>query len=89
MLGNLTKDPNAALDYAIDWHAWLSGDTIATSTWTVPTGITKTSDTHDTTTATVWLSGGSVGQTYQLTNTITTAGGRTDERTFQLTIQDK
>jgi len=77
-----TKDPSAVLDYAIDWSAWLGSDTIATSTWSVPTGITRDSDTNTTTRATIWLSGGTAGQTYQLTNTITTAGGRTDQRTI-------
>ena len=26
-----TKDPNAVLDYSVDWAKWLDGDTIATS----------------------------------------------------------
>jgi hypothetical protein len=51
------KDPDAVVDYRIDWSDRLNGDTIAISTWTVPSGITKDSDTHDNTTTTIWLSG--------------------------------
>ena len=36
------KDPDAVLDYGFDWSAWLeAGDTIVTSEWIVPEGITK------------------------------------------------
>jgi hypothetical protein len=52
----MLKDPQAVLDYGFDWSKWLGTDTISTSTWTVPVGITKDSDTHDTTTTTIWLS---------------------------------
>lgn len=90
-----TKDPSAVLDYRQDWSAWLAAlpvegsDTIATSTWIVPTGITKNSDSHDGTSATIWLSGGTANTNYRLTNRITTAGGRTDDRTFIVTVRER
>ena len=71
------KDPDAIVDYGIAWAAWLVLDTIATSTWTVPTGITKVSDTFTTTQPTIWLSGGTIGVEYILDDKIVTAGGRT------------
>ncbi len=80
------KDPSAVLDYQVNWATWLGTDTISTSTWTVPTGLTKDSDTNTTTTATAWLSGGTAGRTYTVTNRIVTAGGRTDERSFQVKV---
>lgn len=83
------KDPDAVLDYQIDWSAWLGSDTIATSTWTVGTGITMDGHTSTTKTATVWLSGGTVGTSYSVTNRIVTALGRTDERTIQITVKNK
>jgi hypothetical protein len=55
------KDPDAVLDYAIDWTDRLGSDTISTSTWTVPSGITKDSDNKTTAKTTIWLSGGTVG----------------------------
>lgn len=79
-----TKDPDAVLDYEIDWSTWLGSDTISTSAWTVPAGLTKDSDTNTTTTATIWLSGGTAGEVYELTNHIVTAGGREQDQTVQL-----
>lgn len=83
------KDPQAILDYQIDWSAWLVDDTIATSTWTVPTGITNTTSSNTTTTATIWLSGGTVGSQYKVVNTIVTAGGRTEERTLKIVVMQR
>lgn len=83
-----TKSPEATLDYKFDWSRWLpTGDTIATSSMTADTGLTVASDTHDTSTATVWLSGGTDGQNYDVVNEITTAGGRTDERTMVIQVR--
>lgn len=88
-----TKDPDAALDYTRDWTDFLDGDTLATSTWLVPAGLTiGTGDkapTHDTTSATVWLSGGTPGRSYVVINRITTAAGRTDDRSIQLIIREE
>jgi hypothetical protein len=83
------KDPNAVLDYYVDWTRWLNGDTIATSVWTVTAGLTVANDTHTTTAATVWLSGGTVGETYKVTNRITTTGGRTEDRSFDVKIAER
>ena len=84
-----TKDPDAVLDYVIDWSAWLGVDTISTSTWTVAAGITKVVDTKTTTTATIWLSGGTAGTSYTVADKIVTAGGRTDERTLTIFVENK
>lgn len=83
------KDPNAILDYTVNWETWLGTDTISTSAWTIEAGLTQVSASNTTTTATVWVSGGTVRQTYCLTNRIVTAGGRTDERTIMITVGDK
>ena len=84
-----SKDPNAILDYQINWATWLGSDTIASSAWTVPAGITQTSATNTTTTATIWLSGGTEGTDYDLINRITTVGGRTDDRTITIGLAQK
>lgn len=83
------KDPDAILDYQINWAIWLSTDTIGTSTWTVPTGITKVTDTSTTTTATIWLSGGTADTDYRLVNKITTANGRTEERSIWIKVRNQ
>lgn len=72
-----SKAPTDVLDYELNWTRWLGTDTIATSSWEVPVGVTKESESNSTKRAVIWLSGGTTGQSYTLTNTITTAGGRT------------
>jgi len=89
------KDPSAVLDYQIDWTDWLAltppgtADTISTSTWTVPTGITKASDSKTTVKTTVWVSGGTAGQQYELVNRIVTVAGRTAERTIVIWCREE
>jgi hypothetical protein len=40
------KDPNSVADYGLDWSLRLVSDTILTSTWIVPDGITANSNSH-------------------------------------------
>ncbi len=86
------KDPDAILDFGHDWSDWLTDsddDTIATSEWIVPTGITEDSNTHDDTSTTIWLSGGTTGTVYSLVNRIVTVGSRTDDYTMKIKIKEK
>ena len=88
------KDPDATLDWAIDWTAWLATDeTIATSTWTVPDGLTQGTGTQAASSVdginTIWLSGGTDGDTYHITNEIVTSSNRTDDRSFDITIRER
>ena len=84
------KDPDAVLDYLWDWTSWLqTGETITTSTFIVPSGITKNSDTNTATTCTIWLSGGTIGATYKITNRIVTSAGRTNDRSTMFVINDQ
>lgn len=87
------KDPADVVDYKVNWLAdkdpvLSAGETIATATWTVPPGITKDSDTKTTTTTTVWLSGGVVGERYDIACRITTNQQRTFERTFTVQVEN-
>lgn len=83
------KDPDAVLDYQLDWSDWLDSDTISTSEWIVPAGITNDSDTETTTTTTIWLSGGTAGTIYSLVNRIVTAGGRTQDQTIKIKCRER
>ena len=84
------KDPDSTLDYQVDWSDWMAeSDTIADSAWTVPDGITKASDTYDATTATIWLSGGSAGSSYEVVNRITTQDSRVDERALMIMVMER
>ena len=87
------KDPQEIKDYAIDWADLLAGEDevgLATSTWSVPTGLTKVSDVIDGTRAVIWLAGGTAGQQYELTNHIVTdsATPRTHERTILIPCKE-
>ena len=94
----IEKDPQATLDYTLDWSNWLSNsDNIASSTWTIQTysgdsdPVIKTSQSFDATdsTTTIWLSGGTTSKDYKITNTITTTNNLTDERYFRIFLKDR
>lgn len=80
------KASGAKLDYSIDYTDWLDGDTIATSAWDIPDGITTSGEANTTTAVTIWASGGTEGETYELENTITTASGRIEVRSIFIGI---
>ena len=84
-----TKDPSDVLDYTRNASKFLNGDTISTSTWTTESGLTIDSQTNNTTSATVWLSGGQNGCDYIVTNRIVTAAGRTKELSFKLQVREQ
>jgi hypothetical protein len=85
------KDPNSVLDFKVNWADWLQeSETIATSNFTVPAGLTRDSQNNTTTTATVWLSGGTGGGTvYKVVNRITTNQGRTEDRTLEIRVEEE
>jgi len=90
-----TKDPDSKLDYTIDWSRYLynlGGDIINQSEWLVTDGdvqiVTSPAPSYTDDTATVWLEGGTVGTSCTITNRITTAGGRIEDRSFVLTISE-
>ena len=83
------KDPDSVLDYTVNWETWLDGDTISASSWTIPVGLTEDSDTFGDSTATVWLSSGSVGVYYDIINHITTAAGREEDQTLIIRCMEK
>ena len=88
-LGSKYKDPSAILDYQIDWSIWLgANDTLQTVTWEISSGLVKDSESNTSTTATIWLSGGTLNQFYTITCSIITAQGRYDQRSFVLRIKD-
>lgn len=84
------KDPDETLDYGWDWSEYLpQGDEITVSEWTLPDGLTKEADGFSAKTTTVWLSGGSLGEGYTVTNRVTTQDGRTADRSFTIKIRSK
>lgn len=84
-----TKDPDEVLDYSRDWSEEMdAGDVIAMSEWesSAPTELVLSGETTTTTLARVFASGGIVDTTYEITNTVVTAAGRTLVRTIAVYI---
>lgn len=87
----ITKDPDAVLDYAVDFTEWLKpldGDTIA-SHEVIVTGVTLTQSAHSNTAVVFWVSGGTVGQPASAVVRITTYAGRIDDRTVFFKIKQR
>jgi hypothetical protein len=83
------KDPSEVKDYGRDWTDHLDdSDTIAESTWVVETGLTAGDEELIGAVAKIWLSGGTAGEDYAVTNHVTTTGGREFERTFTVAVRD-
>ncbi len=84
------KDPNAVLDYTIDWSDWLvSGDEIINATAvSVTAGLTIGSVTSTANVVTVWVSSGVAGSEYDVVIHVTTAGGRQDDRTITIVCRE-
>lgn len=95
----IEKDPEAELDYTIDWTDWMvPNDEISTSTWSFQTfaGDAAPLTEYDSSyinavsdRTTVYISGGTSGRSYRVTNTITTVSGLTDQRYFRLFLRDR
>lgn len=92
----ILKDPLAVLDFKVDWASeekpgpWLAvNEEITASEWVIPAGITGSNESSTETTATVWLSGGTLGASYNIRNKITTNQGRTDVRTYEIAVRNR
>ena len=84
------KDPDSNVDYGCDWSNWLSGaETITTSVWVVPAGLTGGTEANTTAATSIFLTGGTIGTTYTLTNRVTTSAGRTDDRSMLIAVVQK
>lgn len=84
----IEKTTKAVLDYSFDWSQWLAPITDAITDYTVeaPPGITVDYDTVAGGVVTVWLSGGTAGNTYPVRCKITTTAGRTEERMIRVAM---
>lgn len=91
----LLKDPDAVLDYAIDWGAeyLTTDDLLAESSWSVMPDemdgvVVVGSDLQDRI-ATVQAGGGVAGRLYRLANRVVTQSGRIDERSILLRVEKR
>ncbi len=90
MAKKFKKDPEAVSDYSIDWSTWLQdGDVLAESEWTIPSGVTKVTDSFSDTAVLIRVSGGTVGTSYQLTNHVISEAGLEDDWTITLVMVER
>ena len=90
----LLKDPDALLDYLVDWGAeYLGADEIGTSEWSVtpdePGGIAIVPGGFDGRTATVKASGGVPGRVYRIVNRVQLMSGRIDSRSITVRVEKR
>jgi hypothetical protein len=90
----LLKDPDAVLDYLVDWGAeYLGADELSTSEWSVvpdePGGVVAVSGGFDGRTATVKASGGIPGRIYRIVNTVQLLSGRVDSRSITVRVEKR
>jgi hypothetical protein len=91
----LLKDPEAVLDYAIDWGAQYldQGDLLAESSWSVEPdetdGVSVVDNSFGDSISTVQAAGGIPGRLYRLANRVVTQSGRTDERSITLRVEKR
>ena len=99
----LKKDPNAILDYLVDFASKTNnnggkedylevGEIILTATaFTSAATITIDSVTkvNGNTSVLLWISGGTLNQTYTITTRVVTSLNRTDDRSFQIQVVEK
>jgi hypothetical protein len=92
----ITKDPNAVLDYSIDWTDWLLAaapdDTIQIHQVILQADtdlVVEQSAVVGGTRVTFWLSGGTAGTTERVVCRITTVDGRVDDRSVWLKIKER
>ena len=90
----LLKDPDAVLDYLIDWAAeYLGTDVLTNSDWSVepsePGGVTVVPGEFDGRTAVVKANGGIPGHIYRLVNTVQLISGRVDSRSITLRVEKR
>jgi hypothetical protein len=95
-----TKTPDETKDFSLDWFKDIATDVIPSSgnsTWSIsPAGPTITASSIGTspsqgalagTLTTVWISGGVVGQVYQVQNKIVTTASRTLTKVARLLVE--
>lgn len=89
-MNTVIKDPQAKLPYGHDWSEWLNaGDKIASSSWTVPTGLTLVAHGKTDTTTEAVLSGGVDEEIYYCINHIHTNLGYEDDRTIKFVMKQR
>jgi hypothetical protein len=93
-MGVYAKDPDATLDYSVDWTAFMGvGESLNGASWTVTPieagGLTLGSELISGNERGIYVSGGIKGHQYRLSCQITTDQGRVSERSLTVRIMER
>lgn len=93
ILAKFEKQPADVQDFDIDYSVWLAGmnDTAPGPggfTLAVDTGLTISASTLVAGVVKVWTSGGTSGQTYKVTCTLSTTGNRVKQSEIKIKVKD-
>ena len=86
------KDPDAILDYQLDWSGWLADGESITGVTVAVDGVNLETSTFTVDATTAWVSGGTAGETATITFRVTTDSNpinRVDDRSIILTIGER
>ena len=84
------KNPLTTLDYVYDFSVQMeTGETISTSTLTVPAGLTEINTITGSQAVAVWLEGGTEGERYDVICTIVSDQGRTYSETLEIIMHNE
>ena len=90
IVGTLAKDPDETRLFKMDWSSHIGTGTIANSSWSLTAGVTLVANgiVSGNTTTYITVSGGTVGHTYILTNTVhLSSNGEVLQRSGRLDIR--
>lgn len=90
ILGKFTKQPVEIQDYDIDFNEYLASQNDAALSHTViaETGLTVMSSSLTAGVVKVFVSGGTDGESYKVSATVTTAGGRVKQGDILVRIKE-
>ena len=82
-----SKDPNAILNYALDWSKFLGTDTITASAWALSdSSLVNNASSFTAKVATIQLKSGTLNNTYTCINTVTLASGQVAVQSVNIKI---
>lgn len=87
------KDADSRIDHSVDWAAYLAGQSIIASAWSVAPveagGLVVEASAFEAARTSVRVSGGVVGRLYRLTNRVTLSDGQVDERSVTFRVEER
>lgn len=85
---NLEKTPDETIRVTFHWAARLDGETLLTTAYELPDGLTNESEEDQDSAQSVLVSGGTAGQLYRVQCTVTTSGSRELQQVKRVAVRE-